>query len=124
MKKLQLCFCLALLTALLTVPLVCQAETVVASGNCGDTIHHSFEEYPLNWSLTDDGVFHITGYGRMRSYEIDERPWHPYIRQIKKLICDDGLESVSAYAFKDAVNLTEIRFPEHEVPEKKKLLRG
>ena len=76
------------------------AESASISGTCGDN---------LTWTLDDEGTFTISGSGNMNSWA-DEKsvPWHQYRVDITKVIIEDGVESVGAYAFTNCTRLKDM----------------
>lgn len=110
MKKrlLAMLLCVAMVASLLTVGAA--AEEGATSGACGDN---------LTWSLDSDGTLTISGTGNMRDYDYDdpapwlvEQSWGSWARpEITKLIIQDGVTSIGAYAFYGCGNISEIQFP-------------
>lgn len=77
------------------------------SGFCGT------EDSNVNWSLDEEGIFHITGEGTMASWESEaDVPWAQYRSQIKKIQIEDGVTSVGAYAFCNCSDVTETMLPD------------
>ncbi len=73
-----------------------------SSGTCGDN---------LSWSLSDDGVFTVSGSGRMYDYyDNNPAPWYNDREQIKRVVINSGIPNVGSRAFKDCVNLTEVNW--------------
>ena len=66
------------------------AVEVVSTGSCGDN---------LTYTLTDDGVLTISGTGPMANYSSSTRPWASYVNDIKSVIIEDGVTTISSYAF-------------------------
>lgn len=63
------------------------------TGNCGDN---------MMWSLTEDGIFTLSGTGEMTLYEsADEVPWKEHKDYIEKVVIGAGITSISIYAFVD-----------------------
>ena len=101
MKQLKRIISLCLVVALLAVyaPSIAQAEetTTVASGACGDN---------LTWELTEDGTLTISGEGEMSAYwSYDDIPWYDYNEDILKVVIENGVTSISDYAFWGYTNL-------------------
>lgn len=62
----------------------------------------------VNWSL-EDGVLTISGVGAMPSgTDYGQTPWNEQKEMIKKVVVEDTVTSVGAYAFWDCGNLTEV----------------
>ena len=74
------------------------AEKVSDSGTCGEN---------LTWSLREDGLLKIEGFGAMTS-----APWQEkgYTESILEVLLPEGLTSIYNYAFSET-NLIEIHFP-------------
>ncbi len=73
---------------------------VMASGSCGD--------YTV-WVLYDDGELVISGSGAMGSYDEADIPWTEFKNDIKKVTVNEGVTSLSAYAFSDCANLKNVK---------------
>ena len=72
------------------------------SGACGDA---------LTWEVNGD-VLIISGTGRMDNYYEDEAPWNKFRNSIKKIVIEEGVESVGDYAFwLCAPRVVSISFP-------------
>ena len=70
---------------------------VTASGKTGD----------CTWTLTDDGVFTVSGHGAMENYWDNWNiPW--YGAYIKAVVISDGVTNVGNTAFQDCVYLTYV----------------
>ena len=81
--------------------------SAASSGKCGDN---------LTWTLNDKGTLTINGTGDMYNYGPDsgsfnKRPWYIDCYDIKTVIIDEGVTSISDYAFYDCTNLTSITIP-------------
>ena len=75
-----------------------------SSGTCGED---------LTWTLDDDGVLTIRGTGAMTSYSYYGAPWYSYgFASSSSLVIEDGVTSISDYAFTDGYLLTSIEIPE------------
>lgn len=76
----------------------------VAQGACG---------VDLSWSLDMDGELHIQGTGEMTNFfGGEEYPWYQYRNQIKKVVFEEGCESVGRHSFERIPALTEVVFSE------------
>ena len=65
------------------------------------------------WTLTDDGVLTFSGEGNMRNYTYkSEMPWYKYIEQITSVVLEEGVTSISNYAFYGMPNLKSVTIPE------------
>lgn len=67
----------------------------------------------LRWSLDDNGTMTISGTGDMESYnpyDSARPPWYSRRSEIKRLVVESGVTSLSHYSFADCVNLTSIEF--------------
>lgn len=75
------------------------------SEKCGDNLEWSFE----------NGILTITGSGEMYDYYNQDGfgpPWYEHIGEIQSVVISPGVESVGAYAFAGAENLTNVSFPD------------
>ena len=61
----------------------------------------------LTWQLDSQGTLTISGSGEMPNTSI---PWNNYRSDIKKVVIDDGVTSVSSGAFYSCTNLTSVTF--------------
>ena len=90
MKKL-LSIILAILMIVTTIPMAFAAD-VVKSGNCGANGGN------VKWTLDSDGTLTISGTGDMQTFaNLAKRPWYDYTHDIKKIIIEDGVTSISDY---------------------------
>ena len=70
------------------------------SGTCGNN---------LTWTLAYfEGVLTISGTGTMRNYNAFDTPWDDYRLKVKSVVIDDGVWSISNYAFYECSNLTSV----------------
>ena len=82
------------------------AETVVDSGDCGDS---------LTWTLYSDGKLVIEGTGEMGDYWSDSCPWgSPYDQRsrVRSVEIRSGVTSIGNYAFYNCRNLTSVTLPQ------------
>ena len=91
---------LALVLAYLTaMPVHVHAETV-ASGTCGEN---------LTWVLTEDGTLTISGTGEMYDFTPENpNPWMSYQNEIKSVVIENGVTSISHGAFFEYWELQEV----------------
>ena len=76
---------------------------IVDSGTCGEN---------LTWTLDDEGTLTISGTGDMTDYSYpDYVPWYSLKSSIEKVIIQNGVTSIAAFAFVNCVNLTSITIP-------------
>ena len=69
----------------------------------------------LKWSLSDDGVFTVsgTGYGADYGSSLTNRvPWGANRSNIKKVIIQEGVQAIGAYWFYSCSNLTSVELPD------------
>ena len=67
------------------------AAEIEANGTCGDN---------LSWTWDTDYVLTISGTGTMHDYEnADQVPWAEHVQLMKKIIIEDGVESIGKNAF-------------------------
>lgn len=87
------------------------AADIVASGYCGG----EGDGKNLTWTLDSEGVLTISGLGKMKDYENDNKnraPWYSSRKSLKKLVLKSGIASIGDYAFFDCSNLTgDLKIP-------------
>lgn len=87
------------------------AADIVASGYCGS----EGDGKNLTWTLDSEGVLTISGLGKMKDYENDNKnraPWYSSRKSLKKLVLKSGITSIGDYAFFDCSNLTgDLKIP-------------
>lgn len=81
-------------------------EATVASGTCGTNV---------SWSLSG-GVLTISGSGKMTSYSlgtsgVNPAKWGKYADEITKVVIQQGVTSIGAYAFAWCDNLSSVSIP-------------
>lgn len=82
---------------------VVRAEEVVASGKCGENVF---------WGLDSDGTLTISGSGDMYDYtRALNVPWNNYSNDIKKVTIENGITSISSYAFSGCLWMDDISIP-------------
>lgn len=87
---------LILLALLITCAGFAGAE--IREGTCGDAV---------SWSFDDEGLLCISGEGEMTSF-----PWFGFSSEIRKVIIENGVTSITDYAFQYCDSLMEIILPE------------
>ncbi|MCD8001482.1 MAG: leucine-rich repeat domain-containing protein [Oscillospiraceae bacterium] len=105
MRKLK-----TLLILLLTLGLAALLSTAAladdaASGTCGDN---------LPW-IFDNGVLTISGEGEMENYSYysySDVPWYSLRESITAVVIEDGVTSISDYAFYECSSLTSVVLPD------------
>ena len=77
---------------------------IEVSGTCGDNLTWIFdiETYTLT----------ISGTGDMDNYLSNYHPWMDYENEIKKIVVEDGVTSIGAYAFYNYSWVTEVDLPD------------
>ena len=87
------------------------AADTVASGYCGS----EGDGKNLTWTLDSEGVLTISGLGKMKDYENDNKnraPWYSSRKSLKKLVIKSGITNIGDYAFFDCSNLTgDLKIP-------------
>ena len=74
-----------------------------ASGKCGDD---------LTWTLDEQGTLTISGTGDMWDFEWNTTPWYEYRSSIVTLVIEEGVTSISRFAFLYCGSLTNVTLPE------------
>jgi hypothetical protein len=87
------CFCtwlpvLLLAAFLLLLPSAAEADTVDSGDFAGG----------LFWSLNEDGQLTISGEGAMPAAK-GELPWWPWSNSVRSVVIEDGVTTVTPYAF-------------------------
>ena len=83
------------------------AQAEIDSGKCGKN---------LTWTLTEDGTLTISGKGEMKDYGFyTDVPWYQHRASISTLVIEDGVTSITSYAFWDHDGLTALSFPDSMV---------
>ena len=75
----------------------------IAEGTCGEN---------LFWKLDSRGRMRIWGTGEMKRYNEGETPWFSYRNSIRSVVFEEGVETVSRFAFCNCIYLSEICLPE------------
>lgn len=82
------------------------AETaIVASGNCGKEGDGS----NVTWMLYSDGLFVVQGEGDMKYHIWGDSPWYDYLSSIRTIIIEEGVTSISSYAFAKCQWLSSVK---------------
>jgi len=76
--------------------------TPVASGN--------YEGGNVLWTLYPDGTLSLFGLRFMQNSSTGKFPWSVHASQVTRVIVEEGLLTVSPYAFSDMSNLTSVQF--------------
>ena len=77
-------------------------SAILASGQCGES---------LFWSLGTTGTLTISGTGDMTEYaKTEDVPWHKYRAKIDTLLIEQGVSSLSSYAFYECA-IQELALP-------------
>lgn len=101
MKKKLIAWLLVICMAISLLPAAALADTAAKSGKCGENSGDN-----VVWALDDNGTLTISGNGRMMYVSDKSRvPWASYIKDIKSVVVEEGVETLCAYAFKDCSNL-------------------
>ena len=77
-------------------------SSVVATGACGDS---------ARWSLSDEYVMTISGSGEIKVDSLKEG-WKSYESKVRKVVIQDGITAIGAWAFQDFVSLEEVTIPD------------
>lgn len=70
------------------------------------------EDDSLTWTLTADGTLTISGTGAMKDYYTNDSPATQKKDNVKKVVIEDGVTSIGAYAFERCSGLISITIPE------------
>ena len=100
LKIIQVLLVIAILFTSLFNPSFVYAVDEVASGTCGDDI---------TWSLDSNGTLTITGSGAMSGSSC---AWEEYREQVKEVVFEGNITSISACAFEYNTNLETITLPD------------
>ena len=71
----------------------------------------------LSWTLGNNGLLTISGNGEMDDFSTLEsgqeetRAWRPYLNEIRTIVIDNGVTSISSNAFRNCVNLSNVSIP-------------
>ena len=88
-----------LVSALIFGGITVSADTV-ASGECGSGVE---------WTLDSEGVLTISGSGAMDDFQYyDYQPWYSVRDNIKRVVVEDGITAIGAYAFLYCGNITSV----------------
>ena len=110
MKKRLLSFVLAVLMIASLLPATALAADIVDSGTCGAEGDGS----NLTWTLDSEGLLTISGTGAMKGYSdvyYNCAPWKYREIKIKKVVIDNGVTSIGAYAFYNCDYLASVIIP-------------
>lgn len=69
------------------------------------------KEEGFTWTL-EDGVLTISGNEPMPEWDYGECPWYEKCAEIKKVVIEDGITSISDSAFNRCDSLTEVTIPD------------
>lgn len=85
-----------------------------ASFHCGDNSWLADEDRvaALEWSISKKGVLTISGDGMMPDYSHVESPWASRRKEIKSVVIEDGITSISENAFQYCSNLETASIPD------------
>ena len=72
------------------------------SGICGDG---------LAWELSN-GILTIFGTGNMTYFGEFKTPWHDYRKSIYEIVINDGVRTISSYAFEQFPKITKMTLPQ------------
>ena len=79
------------------------AKSVIAEGWSGST----------QWTLDSSGALTFRGTGAMKNYTTKNgMPWYAYAEQIKRVVIEEGVTSIGAYAFYGMPDLVSVSIPQ------------
>ena len=82
-------------------------SSVIASGNCGE------KGQDVTWTLNKEGVLRIKGKGAIQGEGYNSyMPWRKYVRQIKKIVIEEGITRIGYCAFPNCSQVTEVKIPD------------
>ena len=116
-KALSILLSILLLFGTAAFALTANAEgepTIVDQGYCGA----DGDGTNLTWVLTDDGTLTISGEGKMKTFKSNISgeahsitPWISIRDELKHIVLEEGVTSISRYAFKWCKNVTDVSIP-------------
>lgn len=78
-------------------------DCIIASGECGAQGDN------VTWTLSCDSIMTISGQGAMANYTVNsngQAPWAAYGSQIRDIVIEEGVTTISAYGFYNAGSYT------------------
>lgn len=78
------------------------SEAPQTSGECGAS---------LTWELEDDATLTIRGTGEMQDYTASDGAG-PWGKDVRRVIIEEGVTTIGAYAFNDCRSLSEVSLPD------------
>ena len=91
-----------------------EEPAIVNQGYCGA----EGDGTNLTWVLTDDGTLTISGEGKMKTFKSNISgeahsitPWISVRDDLKHIVLEEGVTSISRYAFKWCKNVTDVSIP-------------
>ncbi len=101
-KAIAVLLSLLIFTALL--PTTFYSASAETSGQCGETTYWSYN--------SETCVLTISGTGEMDDYEAyNDMPWYPFVKDIKKILVEEGVTKTGHMAFYGCESLTEVMIP-------------
>ena len=101
MKKVSkiLSVILAVMMVISIIPITASAETP-KSGTCGDNMTWEYDETTNTLTFLGEGEMYQYAYYFNASNDwADERPWSPFMYDIKQIIISEGITSISKNAW-------------------------
>ena len=92
-----------LFIVLLMLPLLAHADD---SGSCGDNVTYTYKSSTHTMTISGSGPMKDYGVSQFRS------PWSSYMKDIRKLIIESGVTTVSTWSFYNATSLMSVTLPE------------
>ena len=102
-KLLQVLFLIVIFVIASTSSYYVKAADIVAQDTWGDNI---------TWTLDSDGTLTITGDGDMYTEQMSDSPWINYKDQVKNVVFNGNITSISNRAFQGHTNLKSITLPD------------
>ncbi len=75
----------------------------IADGSCNDNV---------SWLIDSEGTLTLSGSGAIAAYSSAAAvPWYEYRSQVKKIVIEEGITNIPAYAFNGCSNAAEVTVP-------------
>lgn len=95
---------LALIMIVSIVPLSSITASAATSGKCGENVTWTYDK--------ETETLTISGFGSMYDYDYDNRPWQECLESIKTVVINNGVTTISDYAFDGCTSLINVTIPD------------